>query len=128
MGSLVKKDRNADKGDDRELQMSAGEHDAIRLKKQREYNKQQRQAHLAEFNADKAHIDTLDLDGIMAYIQECETGDRLTRGDSKPRVGMHSMKVNGYELAIIKAAQKKVGTRSTRELFVYLCDQVIRGK
>lgn len=126
MGSLVSKQRENDKGSERELQMSESEYESRRLKKLREYNKQQRQTHLAEFNNDKEHIDGLSLDELMAYILECETGDRRTRGDNKPRVGMHSMKVNAHELAIIKAAQKKVGTRSTRELFVYLCEQVIR--
>ena len=93
------------------------------LEKQREktrsYQKEQRERHLESWKEEKSNIDALSGDLLQEYI------DSNSDNAHDPRVGLHSMKINPYELAVIKRALELKGARSSRELFINYCKEVI---
>ena len=95
------------------------------IEKQREktrtYQKEQRERHLENWKAEKGVIDSLSGDGLQNYINLSEEGAH------DPRVGLHSMKINPHEHAVIKKALELSGARSSRELFVNYCKEVIKN-
>jgi len=90
----------------------------------REYQKKHRARHLDNWKEQKAIIDGLSGDELDLYISEAK--DNRTVSDQ--RVGQHVLKVNPYELAIIKRAMEIKGVRSSRELFINYCSDVVEGK
>ncbi len=82
------------------------------------YEKEQRKKHLDHWNEQKAIVDALSVDELLNYIESSNANDA--------RVGLHGMKINAQEHAIIKLALSICGARSTRDLFVNLCKDVIK--
>ncbi|OEF61219.1 hypothetical protein A1OW_20320 [Enterovibrio norvegicus] len=110
----------------REPLVTASSAEANVIAQQREktnaYQKDQRQRHMDSWKEGKAHVDGLsEVADVLAYI------DQTTDDSNMQRVGLHSMKVNSHEHAIIKAAMKLDGARSSRELFIKLCKEVIKN-
>lgn len=96
------------------------------LEKQREktrtYQKEQRERHLESWKEEKAVIDGLTGEKLLEYI------DVSLSKAHEPRVGLHSMKINPHELAIIKMALELNGARSSRELFINYCKDILKSK
>ncbi|HCH5895033.1 hypothetical protein CRN61_13395 [Vibrio vulnificus] len=83
--------------------------------------KKHREKYLADWKAEKAKIDGMTPEELSAYIESTE-GNAF-----EPRVGLHSMKINPHEHAVIKLAMEMTGARSSRELFVKHCKDVINN-
>lgn len=116
MSSLIKK--KLEVGNERESLTSKSDVIEGLKKKNREYHKDRRVKHLDSWKAVTAEVATLSGNELLSYI---ERADQL-----EPRIGNHSMKVNGLELAIIKLAIEISGARSSRALFIEHCKNVIR--
>ncbi|MGD6739721.1 hypothetical protein ACP5PY_26700 [Photobacterium leiognathi subsp. mandapamensis] len=78
----------------------------------RQYQKANRAKHKSAWQAEKQRIDSMTVSELKQYLQ---TTDRAAI-----RAGMHSFKVNGYELALIRLTIEQSGCRGTRELFLKL--------
>lgn len=92
-------------------------------RERRAYQKEHRKRHLDQWNADKAELDGKNEEQLIEFMEQI----KKERRDRETRVGLHSMKVNSYELAMIKLAMKKTGSRSSRELLVMICEQINNG-
>jgi hypothetical protein len=86
----------------------------------REYQKQQRAKYADHWKAEKSVIDELNGDKLNDYI--AEHADDVADN----RCGIHSMKINPYELAIIKKTMEINGSRSSRELFIDYCKNTVK--
>lgn len=119
--SLLKKSANRKSSDSRDQLTTESD----LLEKQRErtraYQKEQRERHLSDWKSEKESIDSMSVAQLREYI------DETTENSADPRVGLHSMKINPHELAIIKLAVNLSGARSSRELFVKHCKEVIKN-
>ncbi|ATF10199.1 MULTISPECIES: hypothetical protein [Enterovibrio] len=92
-----------------------------RRKKNNEYQRSHLEKHKEAWRKDKAEVDQFhDIGDFLAYVT------RTFSDANNPRIGLHSMKINAHEHAIIQAALKLEGARSSRELFVKLCNEVIK--
>lgn len=87
----------------------------------REYQKQQRAKYADYWKAEKSVIDGIGGDELNDYIVE------HVANMADNRCGIHSMKINPYELAIIKKAMEIEGSRSSRELFINYCKSIVKG-
>ncbi|MCC3841219.1 MULTISPECIES: hypothetical protein [Vibrio] len=116
--SLLKKQS---KSETREQLTTEADLLAKQREKTRAYQKEQRERHLSDWKKDKAQIDAMDATALREYI------DSTMENASDPRVGLHSMKINPHEAAIIKLALEVTGSRSSRELFVKHCREVIKN-
>ena len=87
----------------------------------REYQKQQRAKYADYWKAEKSVIDGIGGDQLNDYI--IEHADDVADN----RCGIHSMKINPYELAVIKKAMEIEGSRSSRELFIDYCKSIVKG-
>lgn len=87
----------------------------------REYQRQQRAKYTDHWKAEKSVIDGIGGDQLNDYI--VEHADDVADN----RCGIHSMKVNPYELAVIKKAMEIEGSRSSRELFIDYCKSIVKG-
>ena len=87
----------------------------------REYQKQQRAKYADYWKAEKSVIDGIDGNELNDYIVE------HVANMADNRCGIHSMKINPYELAIIKKAMEIEGSRSSRELFINYCKSIVKG-
>ncbi|MGR6863183.1 hypothetical protein ACU5EH_24270 [Aliivibrio salmonicida] len=83
--------------------------------------KKNREKYLADWKTEKANIDGMNSSELTDYINQ--TAEQAV----EPRVGLHSMKINPYELAVIKIAMELSGARSSRELFVKHCKEIINS-
>ncbi|MGL1089177.1 hypothetical protein [Vibrio vulnificus] len=81
--------------------------------------KKHREKYLADWKTEKSKIDGMNPEELEAYIESSNAFD--------PRVGLHSMKINPHEHAVIKLAMELTGARSSRELFVKHCKEVINN-
>ncbi|QQX82691.1 hypothetical protein JK628_23200 (plasmid) [Shewanella sp. KX20019] len=88
----------------------------------RDYQKQQRAKHLQYWNDEKAKIDGLTPEGLEQYLNDNKLNSDLARA------GMHTIKINPYELALIKLAMSKKGARSSKALFVDFCKSILKIK
>lgn len=85
--------------------------------------KKHREKYLADWKAEKSKIDGMSSGELKAYLESSESNA------FDPRVGLHSMKINPHEHAVIKLAMEITGARSSRELFVKHCrDVIFNGK
>ncbi|MFW9651205.1 hypothetical protein V3H25_22540 [Vibrio parahaemolyticus] len=85
--------------------------------------KKHREKYLADWKAEKSKIDGMSSGELKAYLESSESNA------FDPRVGLHSMKINPHEHAVIKLAMEITGARSSRELFVKHCrDVILNGK
>ncbi|HFQ5362192.1 TPA: hypothetical protein ACGVAY_004619 [Vibrio vulnificus] len=82
--------------------------------------KKHRERYLADWKSEKKKIDGMRSYELASYIRES------LDSAFDPRVGLHSMKINPHEHAIIKLALEKSGARSSRELFVKYCKEIIK--
>lgn len=119
--SLIKK--KAEKPTEREALSSPGEIRAqleaeTKLKTQA-IQKKHREKYLSDWKTEKHKIDGMNPSELGAYIESNESNA------FDPRVGLHSMKINPHELAMIKLAMEITGARSSRDLFVKHCKEVI---
>lgn len=87
----------------------------------REYQRQQRAKYADYWKAEKSVIDGIGGDELNDYI--VEHADDVADN----RCGIHSMKINPYELAVIKKAMEIEGSRSSRELFIDYCKSIVKG-
>ena len=85
----------------------------------REYQKQQRAKYADHWKVEKSVIDDISRDELNDYI------DEHVANMHDNRCGIHSMKINPYELAIIKKAMEIEGSRSSRELFINYCKKIV---
>ena len=85
----------------------------------RAYQKEHRARTLAAYNKEKAIIDNLSSDELTDYVTN------NTDSSHDVRTGLHSMKVNSYEHAIIKKAIDVTGSKGSRDLYIKLCKQII---
>ncbi|MFA0611988.1 hypothetical protein [Vibrio sp. 10N.222.49.B4] len=81
--------------------------------------KKHREKYLADWKKEKSKVDGMSAKELGSYLESSE-GNAFD-----PRVGLHSMKINPHEHAAIKLAMEIVGARSSRELFVKYCKEVI---
>lgn len=86
----------------------------------REYQKKHRAKTLVKYSNDKKLIDSFSDDELFQFVASA-TADQAH--DVRP--GIHSMKVNSYEYALIKAAAKKRGCKSSRDLLISFCKEVL---
>lgn len=86
---------------------------------QRAYQKEHRSRTLATYNKEKATIDNLSSDELTQYITDNADSSHNVR------TGIHSMKMNSYEHAVIKKAIELTGSKSSRELYIRFCKQAI---
>lgn len=98
-----------------------GKVEAEQAEKRKAIQKKHRERYLADWKHEKSVIDGLFGDELNEYIDSREANA------VDPRVGLHSMKINPYELAVIKQALEVTGARSSRELFVNHCKEVIKN-
>lgn len=89
--------------------------------KTRKYQKQLRAKYADHWKAEKAIIDSVEDVDLSVYITE-HAGNMADH-----RCGIHSMKINPYELAVIKKAMEIEGSRSSRELFIAYCKEVTKS-
>lgn len=115
MSSLIK--RGGD-NTSREVLKSESEIMEDVRKKNREYQKEQRGKHLDNWKSEKAVVDSLRGDELLNYIENND--------GSSPRIGLHGMKINSQEHAIIKRAMEITNARSSREIFVNFCKEIIK--
>lgn len=80
----------------------------------RQYQKQNRAKHKSAWQAEKQRIDDMTVSELKRYLKSADK--------AAIRAGMHSFKVNGYELALIRLAIEQSGYRGTRELILKLLD------
>lgn len=78
----------------------------------RQYQKANREKHKSAWQAEKLRIDNMTENELEDYLQVVDKSD--------VRAGMHSFKVNGYELAMIRLAIEKNGCKGTRDLILRL--------
>jgi hypothetical protein len=91
--------------------------------KQKAIQKAHRDRYMANWREEKEVIDTLSKAELKKYIKQ--TADLA----ADPRVGLHSMKINPHELALIKSAMQIKGARSSRDLFIKYCKEIVlKGK
>ncbi|ODS09726.1 hypothetical protein [Vibrio scophthalmi] len=83
--------------------------------------KKHREKYLTDWKTEKTSIDDMNSSELTDYINQ--TAEQA----ADPRVGLHSMKINPHELAVIKLAMALSGARSSRELFVKHCKEVINN-
>lgn len=83
--------------------------------------KKHREKYLSDWKTEKAKIDGMTPEELALYIESSESHA------FDPRVGLHSMKINPHEHAVIKLAMDVAGARSSRELFVNYCKEVINN-
>ncbi|OED68885.1 hypothetical protein A165_02470 [Vibrio tasmaniensis ZS-17] len=81
--------------------------------------KKHREKYLADWKSEKSKIDGMSSEELDVYLELSEDNA------FDPRVGLHSMKINPHEHAMIKLAMEITGARSSRELFVKHCKEVI---
>ncbi|WP_150142741.1 hypothetical protein [Candidatus Enterovibrio escicola] len=92
-----------------------------RRKKNNEYQRNNLKNYREAWQRDKAEVDELqEIEDILRYVT------RTCNCANNQRSGLHAMKINAHEHAIIQAALKLEGARSSRELFVKLCNEVIK--
>ncbi|CAM3273133.1 hypothetical protein [Moritella viscosa] len=85
----------------------------------RAYQKEHRARTLAAYNEQAAIIKELKSDNLAAYVANHSDNSHDVR------TGLHSMKVNAYELAVIKQAIELTGSKGSRDLYIKLCKQII---
>ena len=85
----------------------------------RAYQKAHRMRTLAAYNKEKIIIDNLSSDKLTDYVTS------NTDSSHDVRTGLHSMKVNSYEHAVIKKAIEVTGSKGSRDLYINLCKQLI---
>lgn len=95
--------------------------EAEQAEKRKVIQKKHRERYLADWKSEKGVIDKISGADLEAYIFS------HLDNSADPRVGLHSMKINPYELAVIKQALEVSGSRSSRELFVNYCKEVIKN-
>lgn len=120
--SLINKKKKSE--DRSELTTEAAVRDKVEAElaeKRKAIQKKHRDRYLADWKHEKSVIDGLSGRELNEYVNEHE-GNSID-----PRVGLHSMKINPYELAVVKQAMEIVGARSSRELFVNHCKEVIKN-
>lgn len=117
MSSLIKK-RPIDASNERESLTCKSDVLECLKKKNREYHKERRVKYFDNWKAITVEVGALSSDELLSYIERTNP--------LGPRIGNHSMKVNGVEHAIIKLAIDVSGARSSRELFIEHCKDVIR--
>lgn len=85
----------------------------------RAYQKEHRERNLNIYNKEKAIIDTLSSDELTHYVAD--------NADSSHdvRTGLHSMKVNSYEHALIRKAIDLTSSKGSRDLYIKLCKQIV---
>lgn len=83
--------------------------------------KKHREKYLADWKTEKGRIDGMGFDDLAEYIA------LSSENAADPRVGLHSMKINPHEHAVIKLAMEITNARSSRELFVRYCKEVINS-
>ncbi|WP_150138653.1 hypothetical protein [Candidatus Enterovibrio escicola] len=110
---------------DREQLVTLSEARAVfgeeRRKKNNEYKRNHLKKYRESWQKDKAEVDELqEIEDVLGYVT------RTRNGANNQRSGLHAMKINAHEHATIKAAIKLEGARSSRELFVKLCNEVIK--
>lgn len=121
MSLLNKKKKTEDR---QELTTEAAVRDKVeaeQAEKRKAIQKRHRERYLADWKYEKAIIDGLFGSELNEYVSTHEVNA------IDPRVGLHSMKINPYELAVIKQALEVTGARSSRELFVNYCKEVIKN-
>ncbi|ATF10208.1 hypothetical protein [Candidatus Enterovibrio altilux] len=92
-----------------------------RRKKNNEYKRNYLKKYREDWQKDKAEVDELQvIEDVLRYVT------RPLNGANNRRSGFYAMKINAHEHAIIQAALKLEGARSSRELFVKLCNEVIK--
>lgn len=89
-------------------------------KEVRKYQKENRASHLESYNAKKSIINGLNGDDLGLYILDTLSDANETR------VGIATMKINAHEAAIIKLAVELSPARSSRELFLTYCKQILK--
>lgn len=82
--------------------------------------KKHREKYLTDWKEEKVNIDEMTPKELAFYIESNKSRS------FDPRVGLHSMKINPSELAVIKLAMEISGARSSRELFVKHCNDIIK--
>ncbi|WP_104048880.1 hypothetical protein [Vibrio jasicida] len=120
--SLINKKKKSE--DRSELTTEAAVRDKVeaeQAEKRKAIQKKHRDRYLADWKHEKSVIDDLSGSELSEYVNGHE-GNAID-----PRVGLHSMKINPYELAVVKQAMEIVGARSSRELFVNHCKEVIKN-
>jgi hypothetical protein len=90
--------------------------------KQKAIQKAHRDRYMANWQQEKAQIDNLGKAELKKYLKA--TQDKA----ADPRVGLHSMKINPHELALIRLCLEITGAKSSRELFIKFCKQAVKGK
>ncbi|ELJ8598088.1 hypothetical protein [Vibrio vulnificus] len=98
-----------------------GQLEAEQKKKTKEIQRKHREKYLDDWKSEKSNVDQMNTEQLSQYV--LSTDDRA----SDPRVGLHSMKINAHEHAIIRLAMDITGARSSRELFVRHCKEVIKN-
>ena len=117
--SLIKKNAN-DNGERKQLVTEAEVLEGVRVKN-RAYQKERRELHLDKWKDEKLIVDSISGTELYSYINKAS--------DTDLRVGLHSMKVSAKESAIIKLAMEMTGARSSRELYINYCKEIInKGK
>ena len=86
---------------------------------QRAYQKEHRARTLTVYNEQAVIIKGLKFDDLATYVAS------HTDNAHDVRTGLHSMKVNAYELAVIKQAIEVTGSKGSRDLYVKLCKKII---
>lgn len=84
----------------------------------RAYQKEHRKKNLDAYNDEKSKVDAMSPDELTEYLSDNEQALAV-------RVGIHTMKVNAYEQAIIKKALELTGAKSSREQYIKMCKGLI---
>jgi len=115
--SLIKKEENKSVVIERTELKTESEFKKEQLEKGKEYQKQNRKAHLGSYQEQKSVIDELDQAGLEQYIATTAKSAHDTR------VGNFNVKINPHEFALVKLAVIKAGARSARDLLFKLIDE-----
>lgn len=98
---------------------------AVRDKQRKEanaYQRENRKKHLAFWNEEKAAIENMSSTELELYL------DCWTSRANDTRVGLHSMKLNPYEYALLQLALKKTGARSSKDLYFEYLKKVVNDE
>ena len=87
----------------------------------RAYQKERRDKHLSNWQDQKAFIDKLNNEELSEYLSNNENENEI-------RVGVHSIKVNPFEHALIKKVIDLKGFKSSRELYISICKSILENE
>ncbi|HDM8140682.1 TPA: hypothetical protein P0E12_004972 [Vibrio harveyi] len=120
-------DKNDHQPTSREPLTTKSQVEAEQRAEKAQYQRENRQKHLGKWKQEKEYIDGtyMDEDGISDLWLYLKNNKEQAHD---VRVGLHSMKVNPWEYALINLAMELTGSRSSREMLVNYAKEIVKKR